>query len=216
MLGIHWPEFMLIAVITVLVVGPKELPRVLRTFTQIMRKIRGLSKEFQDTMSDLAKEADMDDMKDTFKDVESRVADMRVEDELDGTLDGDNKIAGMFTGNVIGTELAEDAKKKLDPPDEFEEQTEAEADKKSAPKIADSSEDDDDAKDGEDDDGMEASTADAPTPKTPNNKDAGEAVEPETSGDNDGDDDDGNGDAKKAATPERTGDSTSAPPPAGA
>jgi len=121
MLGIHWPEFMLIAVITVLVVGPKELPRVLRTFTRIMRKIRGLSKEFQDTMSDLAKEADLDDMKKDFVDIEARVADMRVEDELDKTLDGDNKIAGMFTGDVIGTELAQDAKKKFDPQDELDE-----------------------------------------------------------------------------------------------
>jgi len=203
MLGIHWPEFMLIAVVTVLVVGPKELPRVLRTFTQIMRKIRGLSKEFQDTMSDLAKEADMDDMKDTFKDVESRVADMRVEDELDNTLDGDNKIAGMFTGNVIGTELAEDAKKKLDPQDKFEAQIEDEADKKSAAKIEDNS--------VEDDDGMDASTADTPTPKTPNNKDAGDSVEAATSSDAD---DAANGDDKKAATPEPLGDSTSAPPSA--
>ena len=131
MLGIHWPEFMLIAVVTVLVVGPKELPRVLRTFTQIMRKIRGLSKEFQDTMHDLAKEADLDDMKKDFVDIESRVADMKVEDELDKTLDGDNKIASMFTGDVIGTELAQDAKAKLDPQDEFEAQIETEDDKTS-------------------------------------------------------------------------------------
>ena len=131
MLGIHWPEFMLIAVITVLVVGPKELPRVLRTFTRIMRKIRGLSKEFQDTMSDLAKEADLDDMKKDFVDIEARVADMRVEDELDKTLDGDNKIAGMFTGDVIGTELAQDAKKKLDLQDELDAEIETENEKKS-------------------------------------------------------------------------------------
>ena len=123
---------MLIAVVTVLVVGPKELPRVLRTFTRIMRKIRGLSKEFQDTMSDLAKEADLDDMKKDFVDIEARVADMRVEDELDKTLDGDNKIAGMFTGDVIGTELAQDAQKKLDPEDDFEAEIETESHKKSA------------------------------------------------------------------------------------
>ena len=122
---------MLIAVITVLVVGPKELPRVLRTFTRIVRKIRGLSKEFQDTMSDLAKGADLDDMKKDFVDIEARVADMRVEDELDKTLDGDNKIAGMFTGDVIGTELAQDAKKKLDLHDELDAEIETENKKKS-------------------------------------------------------------------------------------
>ena len=110
MLGIHWPEFMLIAVVTVLVVGPKELPRVLRTITRMLRKIRGLSKEFQDTMNDLAKEADLDDMKKDFTDIEQRVGDMRVEEDLGKTLDGDNKIASMFTGDVIGTELAQNGR----------------------------------------------------------------------------------------------------------
>ena len=129
MLGIHWPEFMLIAVVTVLVVGPKELPRVLRTITRMLRRIQGLSREFQTTMNDLAKEADLDDVKNDFTEIESRVADMRVEDELDKTLDGDNKIAGMFTGDVIGTELAEDANKKDKPAeikDDFEEQMDSE------------------------------------------------------------------------------------------
>lgn len=103
---------MLIAVITVLVLGPKELPRVLRTVTRMVRKLRNLSAEFQSTMNDLAREADLDDMKKNFADIEHRVADMRVEDELNSTLDGDNKIAGMFTGDVIGTELSADARQK--------------------------------------------------------------------------------------------------------
>ncbi len=111
MLGISWPELMVVAVFTVLVLGPKELPRVLRTVTRVVRKIRNLSAEFQSTLNDMAREADLEDLKKNFAEVESRVADMRIEDELDSTLDGDNKIAAMFTGDAIGTELAAESRR---------------------------------------------------------------------------------------------------------
>ena len=174
MLGIHWPEFMLIAVVTVLVVGPKELPRVLRTITRMMRKIQGLSREFQTTMNDLAKEADLDDMKKDFTDVESRIADMRPEDELDKTLDGDNKIAGMFTGDVIGTELAQDAdrKKPAEIKDDLEDELDSEVvekiESKSEPGIENKS---DDPGDGDDN----AATKDEDDPVI-NNDDDGKKV----------------------------------------
>ena len=170
MLGIHWPEFMLIAVVTVLVVGPKELPRVLRTITRMMRKIQGLSREFQTTMNDLAKEADLDDMKKDFTDVESRIADMRPEDELDKTLDGDNKIAGMFTGDVIGTELAQDADRKK--PAEVKDDLEDELDSEVVEKIESKSESaTDEPGDGDDN----AATKDEDDPVT-NNDDDGKKV----------------------------------------
>ena len=104
MLGIHWPEFMLIAVVTVLVLGPKELPRVLRTVTYWVRRLRKLSSEFQSTMNDLAREADLDDVKKDFTDIEHGIGDMRIDEDLEKSLDGDNKIAGMFTGDVGGTD----------------------------------------------------------------------------------------------------------------
>ena len=110
---------MLVAVITVLVVGPKELPRVLRTVTYWVRKVRGLAGEFQKTMEDMAREADLEDIKKDMASVEHRIAGMRPEDDLNKTLDGDNKIAGMFTGNVIGT--AQKAKNKDDDDEDNEE-----------------------------------------------------------------------------------------------
>ena len=62
MLDIGWPELFLIAVITIVVVGPKELPRVVRTVRGMIRKIRGLAGEFQSTLDDMAREADIEDI----------------------------------------------------------------------------------------------------------------------------------------------------------
>lgn len=67
MLDIGWPELMVIAAITVVVVGPREIPRVLRTVNGYVRKARSLASEFQSSMEDMAREADLEDLKKQMK-----------------------------------------------------------------------------------------------------------------------------------------------------
>ncbi len=63
MLDIGWQELFFIGVIALLVVGPKDLPRVLRTVSQYVRKARGLAREFQGGVADMVREAELDDIK---------------------------------------------------------------------------------------------------------------------------------------------------------
>lgn len=102
MLDIGWVELSIIALITILVVGPKEIPRVLRTVTQIMRKVRGMASEFQSGIDDLAREAELDDLK---KDIE-KTASRDFASELENTIDP----TGEVTESVreIETSLKED------------------------------------------------------------------------------------------------------------
>ena len=46
MFDIGWSELVVIAVVALIVIGPKELPGVLRTVGHYMRKIRGMASEF--------------------------------------------------------------------------------------------------------------------------------------------------------------------------
>jgi len=66
MLDIGGWEFLVVAFVLVMVVGPKELPKMLRGFTSIMRQIRRAANEFTNSMTDLANEADMADLKKTL------------------------------------------------------------------------------------------------------------------------------------------------------
>jgi sec-independent protein translocase protein TatB len=43
MLDIGWPELMLIMVVALVVIGPKDLPAAIRTVTTILRKVRGMA-----------------------------------------------------------------------------------------------------------------------------------------------------------------------------
>ena len=69
MLDISWTEFLLIAIVALVFIGPKELPAVLRTVGQWTRKIRGMAAEFQSQFQEAMREAEMADLKKQVDDI---------------------------------------------------------------------------------------------------------------------------------------------------
>jgi sec-independent protein translocase protein TatB len=63
MFDIGWSELVVIAVVALIAIGPKELPGVLRTVGQYMRKIRSMASEFQGQFQEAMREAEMADLK---------------------------------------------------------------------------------------------------------------------------------------------------------
>lgn len=68
MFEIGWTEMLVIAVVMIVVVGPKDLPRMLRTFGRTTAKLRSMAGDFQKQFNEALKEAELDDVK---KSVES-------------------------------------------------------------------------------------------------------------------------------------------------
>ena len=63
MFDIAWGEFLVIAVVALIVIGPKELPAVLRAIGQWTTKIRRMAAEFQGQFQEALREAEMADLK---------------------------------------------------------------------------------------------------------------------------------------------------------
>lgn len=63
MFDIGWSELVVIAVVALVVIGPKELPTVLRTIGEWMTKIRRMASEFQGQFQDAMREAELADLK---------------------------------------------------------------------------------------------------------------------------------------------------------
>ena len=82
---IGWQELFLIALVTILVVGPKEIPRVLRTVSLWAQKIRGMAREFQSGIDDLAREADLDDFRKELAEAKDFDVGRNIEDMIDPT-----------------------------------------------------------------------------------------------------------------------------------
>jgi len=69
MFDISWTEFLLIGVVALIVIGPKELPAVMRTMGQWTRKVRSMAADFQGQFQEAMREAEMADLKKQVDDV---------------------------------------------------------------------------------------------------------------------------------------------------
>lgn len=63
MLDIGWQELLVIGALALIVVGPKDLPGLLRTLGQYTGKIRGMAREFQRSLNDAARDSDIGNLK---------------------------------------------------------------------------------------------------------------------------------------------------------
>lgn len=66
MLDVGWTEILVIAIVLIIVVGPKDLPQMLRTFGRMMSKMRGMAGDFRQQFDEALREADLEDVKKTI------------------------------------------------------------------------------------------------------------------------------------------------------
>jgi sec-independent protein translocase protein TatB len=79
MFDISWTEFLLIGVVALIVIGPKELPTVMRSLGQWTRKVRSMAADFQNQFHEAMREAEMTDLK---KQVDDMASDIKNYDPL--------------------------------------------------------------------------------------------------------------------------------------
>ena len=100
MLDLGWPELLVVALVLIIVVGPKDLPWMLRTFGRTTRKLRSMAGEFRSQFDEALKEAELDDVrqviseaqqlnpKNILKDVVDPIAEVgkEIKSDLDKTM----------------------------------------------------------------------------------------------------------------------------------
>ncbi|WP_339852521.1 Sec-independent protein translocase protein TatB [uncultured Nisaea sp.] len=89
MFDLGWQEFMLIAFVAVVVVGPRDLPRVVRSVSTYLRKARSIARDFQNSLEEVAREAELDDLRKEAKSISSGDIEKRINDWVDP--EGDTK-----------------------------------------------------------------------------------------------------------------------------
>jgi sec-independent protein translocase protein TatB len=63
MLDLGWTEILMIGVIAVVVIGPKDLPKAMHAMAQWMRKLRGMARDFQGQVDDMVKGTELEEVK---------------------------------------------------------------------------------------------------------------------------------------------------------
>ena len=82
MFDIGWSEMLVIAIVIIVVVGPKELPGMLRTFGRTTSKLRVMANDFRKQFDEALKEAELDDVRKLADDVRSLNPANQVRDAL--------------------------------------------------------------------------------------------------------------------------------------
>lgn len=67
MLDFGWSQMLLIAAVALIVLGPKELPKVIKTVTEWAGKARGLAREFRSSVDDMMRETELKNLKEEFE-----------------------------------------------------------------------------------------------------------------------------------------------------
>jgi len=109
--GIGSTELIVIAVVALIVIGPKDLPKVLRTVGQVMTKVRAMAREFQGHIEDAAKEAGLDDLK---KDI-SKATNFGAKDILSDVTREPGKVSKPAAKEAPQAEPAKEAAKAEEP-----------------------------------------------------------------------------------------------------
>ena len=89
LLDMGWSELMLIGIVALVVIGPKDLPKALRVAGFWVRKARTLSREFQSSVEQMVREAELDEVREQLK----KASEINIDQEFRQAVDPTGSLA---------------------------------------------------------------------------------------------------------------------------
>ena len=89
MFSLGWMEISIILIVCVILVGPKELPAVIKTIKSVILNLKGLSREFTKTVEEVTEFSEIKDIKKEILDTKDIIT--KEGKELDDFIDKNNK-----------------------------------------------------------------------------------------------------------------------------
>lgn len=106
MFDFAWSELALIAVVALIFIGPKDLPRVMRTVAIWVRKARAVAHEFQGHLEQMVRDAELDEVR---KEVE-KATQLNLGEEFSKTIDPKGELQAALNDPVLSNLMAEPVK----------------------------------------------------------------------------------------------------------
>src|SRR6476646_4145397 len=86
MFDIGWSELLVIAVVAIIVVGPKELPRLMRTFGHYVGKLRHMAADFQRQFEEAVRDSEIDEVRKAMQEFHAEASDINLRAPVDEPL----------------------------------------------------------------------------------------------------------------------------------
>ena len=103
MFDIGWQELVVIAVVALVVIGPKDMPVAIRAVSRWVGKARSLAREFQQGLDEVVREAELQDVKKTIEEVKT----FDVQGEIAKTIDPTGEVAKTLDMGDIEKNIAD-------------------------------------------------------------------------------------------------------------
>ena len=165
MFDIGWQELFILAVLFIIVIGPKDMPGAVRTISKWIRKARSMARDLQDGLDEVVREAELDDLKNEIQSAGGLDLAKKIGDAVDPTgeiaadMDLDKDVYDEMSGAL------EDLKESTAPDDpDSPKGTDDEASAKALPETPS---DDPDAPKGTDDEASAKAPSETPSAESP-------------------------------------------------
>lgn len=79
---LSWSHILLVLIVALVVVGPKDLPKLMRTAGQWMGKARQMADQFRKSFDDMTRQAELDELKNELEALRSRRPFVEIEQEI--------------------------------------------------------------------------------------------------------------------------------------
>ncbi len=93
MFDFQWSEIALIGVVALVLIGPKDLPVAIRAVTDTIKKMRRMAGELQTHVDDMVRDADLQEARDTFRDLRG----MNIRSQVMRAVDNDGALRRTLT-----------------------------------------------------------------------------------------------------------------------
>lgn len=106
MLDLAWSEIALVAVVALVVIGPKDLPGAIRGMADLIKKAKRQIASFQQQADELVREAKLDDVRNQIAEVKGTINEIRnfdLKGEITKHVDGDGTLTRTFSENPLSS-----------------------------------------------------------------------------------------------------------------
>ena len=112
MFSFGWSEIALTIIIIVIVVGPKEIPNLLRQLGSFSRSIKKISREFKSSLNDISKEENIKSVKESIQDIHNIKKDLDPTKEIKKELNTVKETVSIFENEINDIKSSEEKSKK--------------------------------------------------------------------------------------------------------
>ena len=111
MFSFGWSEIALTVIVLIIVVGPKEIPNLLKQIGSFSKSIKKIAREFKKSLNDIANESDLKDVKDSISEIKNIKKDLDPTQEIKKEFNSLKDTANVFEKEIKDLSSTERDKK---------------------------------------------------------------------------------------------------------